>query len=170
MELNANILDDKRIKILNLLLQKQIIPERGEFNLNKLIEKISPEDYRKILEENPEFEELWKDVDIPKSLTEFLTYNGFAKKEGDNLELTKERGRDLKRHGNYNKLLEDERYITNEARRVSELELEANRMSHRQYKINLLIAFGTCVAATYYLLEILDGFFGFYKYSHHYSL
>jgi hypothetical protein len=164
---NRNILDDRRIKVLNLLLQKQTIPEHGEFNLHNLLANISPEEYKKIIEENPEFEGLWKNVDMSKSLATFLTDNGFAKQKGDNLQLTKERGRDLKKLGSYGKLLEDERFITNEARRVSELELEADRVARRQYKINVLIALGTGMAAIYYLLEILDGFFGFYKYHHH---
>ena len=120
----------------------------------------------RLLRGNPEFETVWRDVDIAKSLANFLVENGLAKQHGENLQLTGERGRDLQKQGSYSKLLEDERYITSEARRVSELELEANRMAHRQYKINALIAFGTCVAALYYLLEILNGFFGFYHHCH----
>ena len=162
----ANILDDRRIKLLNFLLQRNKIPPDGEFNLQKLITDICPEEYDKLFVGTPEFEGVWRDVDMSKSLTNFLIENGLAKQHGENLQLTGMRGRDLQKQGSYGKLLEDERYITSEARRVSELELEANRMAHRQYKINALIAFGTCMAALYYLLEILNGFFGFYRYSH----
>jgi hypothetical protein len=161
----TNILDDRRIKLLNYLLQKNKIPQNDEFNLRKIIADIRPDEYDKLFAENPEFDDLWRDVDMPKSLTRFLIENGLAKRHGENLQLTGGRGRDLQKQGNYGKLLEDERHITNEARRVSELELEADRMAHRQYKINALIAFGTCIAALYYLLEILNGFFGFYHYS-----
>ena len=162
----TNILDDRRIKLLNYLLQKNKIPRNGDFNLQKLIADIRPDEYDKLFAENPEFENVWQDVDMSKSLTNFLIENGLAKQHGENLELAGLRGRDLQKQGSYGKLLEDERNITNEARRVSELELEANKMSHRQYKINALIAFGTCMAALYYLLEILNGFFGFYHYAH----
>ena len=162
----ANILDDRRIKLLNFLLQKNKIPQNGEFNLRKLIEDIKPGDYEKLFAGSPEFETVWHDVDMSKSLSNFLIENDLAKQHGENLQLTGVRGRDLQKQGSYGKLLEDERYITNEARRVSELELDANRMAHRQYKINALIAFGTCMAALYYLLEILNGFFGFYHYAH----
>ena len=162
----ANILDDRRIKLLNFLLQKNKIPKDGEFDLHKLIADIQPDEYKKLFAENPEFETVWQDVDMSRSLANFLIENGLAKQHGENLQLTGVRGRDLQKQGNYGKLLEDERYITNEARRVSELELDANRMAHRQYKINALIAFGTCMAALYYLLEILNGFFGFYHYAH----
>jgi len=161
----TNILDDRRIKLLNYLLQKNRIPQNEDFNLEELIADIRPEEYNKLFAENREFEGIWRDIDMPKSLEKFLIENGLAKHHGENLQLTGVRGRDLQKQGSYGKLLEDERYITNEARRVSELELEANRMSHRQYKINALIAFGTCMAALYYLLEILNGFFGFYHYS-----
>ena len=163
---DANILDDRRIKLLNFLLQKNKIPQNGDFDLRKLIADIQPEEYEKLFAENPEFETVWRDVDMSKSLANFLIENDLAKQHGENLQLTGVRGQDLQKQGSYGKLLEDERYITNEARRVSELELEANRMAHRQYKINALIAFGTCKAALYYLLEILNGFFGFYHYSH----
>ncbi len=163
---DANILDDRRIKLLNFLLQKNKIPQNGDFDLRKLIADIQPEEYEKLFAENPEFETVWRGVDMSKSLTNFLIENDLAKQHGENLQLTGVRGQDLQKQGSYGKLLEDERYITNEARRVSELELEANRMAHRQYKINALIAFGTCMAALYYLLEILNGFFGFYHYSH----
>ena len=163
---DANILDDRRIKLLNFLLQKNKIPQNGDFDLRKLIADIQPEEYEKLFAENPEFETVWRDVDMSKSLANFLIENDLAKQHGENLQLTGVRGQDLQKQGSYGKLLEDERYITNEARRVSELELEANRMAHRQYKINALIAFGTCMAALYYLLEILNGFFGFYHYSH----
>ena len=161
-----NILDDRRIKLLNFLLQKNKIPKEGAFNLQKLISDIQPGEYDKLFAENPEFENVWRNVDMSKSLANFLIENGLAKQDGENLRLTGMRGRDLQKQGSYGKLLEDERYITNEARRVSELEIDANRMAHRQYKINALIAFGTCMAALYYLLEILNGFFGFYHYSH----
>jgi len=161
-----SILDDRRIKLLNFLLQKNKIPQHGAFNIRDLIDNIPPDEYRKLFEENPEFEEMWQNVDMASSLSHFLIENGIAQQEGNNLYLTVNRGRDLQKQGNYNKLLEDERYITNEARRVSELELEADRTAHRQYKINVLIAFGTCIAALYYVLEILDGFLGFYKYHH----
>jgi len=168
MEKNGgtNILDDRRIKLLNYLLQKNKIPQKGEFDLRKLIAEIRPEEYERLFAENPEFESVWRGVDMSKSLSNFLVENDLATKEGEKLELTGARGQDLQRQGSYGKLLEDERYITSEARRVSELELEANQMAHRQYKINALIAFGTCMAALYYLLEILNGFFGFYHYSH----
>ncbi len=162
----TNILDDRRIKLLNFLLQKNKIPVKGDFNLQKLIKDIRPDEYDKLFAGNPEFENVWRDVDMSKSLSNFMVENDLAKKNGDNLELTGVRGQDLQKQGSYGKLLEDERYITNEARRVSELELDANRMAHRQYNINALIAFGTCVAALYYLLEILNGFFGFYHYAH----
>jgi len=164
--LQTNILDDRRIKLLNFLLQENKIPVSGEFNLGKIIANIPPGQYKKVFAENPEFENVWQDIDMPKSLANFLTENGLAKQNGENLQLTIARGRDLQKQGSYGKLLEDERYITNEARRVSELELEADRMFHRQYKMNALIAFGTCIAALYYLLEILNGFFGFYHYPH----
>lgn len=163
----GNILDDRRIKILNVLLEKHKIPEYEEFNLRELIAKIPEDEYNRIFEVHPEFEEIWRNVDMAESLTKFLVENGLAKQNGNQLQLTVTRGRDLQKQGSYSKLLEDERYITSEARRVSELEMEADRMSHRQYKINVLIAFGTCIAALYYLLEILDGFFGFYQYHHH---
>jgi hypothetical protein len=162
----TNILDDRRIKLLNYLLKKNKIPEKGEFNLQKLLTDIRPDEYEKLFAGNPEFETVWRDVDMSRSLTNFLVENDLAKKQGENLQLTGTRGQDLQKQGSYSKLLEDERYITSEARRVSELELEANRMAHRQYKINALIAFGTCMAALYYLLEILNGFFGFYHFSH----
>lgn len=160
-----SILDDRRIKLLNFLLQKNKIPQDGEFNLGKLIADIQPGEYEQLFADNPDFEAVWRDVDMSKSLANFLVENGLAKRHGENLQLTGGRGRDLQKQGSYGKLLEDERYITNEARRVSELEMEAHRMAHRQYKINALIAFGTCIAALYYLLEILNGFFGFYRYS-----
>ncbi len=162
----ANILDDRRIKLLNFLLQKNKIPKDGDFDLQKLVADIRPDEYEKLFAENPEFETVWRDVDMSKSLGNFLIENNLAKQHGENLQLTDVRGRDLQKQGNYSKLLEDERYITSEARRVSELELEANRMAHRQYNINALIAIGTCMAALYYLLEILNGFFGFYRYPH----
>lgn len=162
----ANILDDRRIKLLNYLLQNHKIPENADFNLKQLIADIRPEDYQKLFAGNPEFETVWRDVDMSKSLANFLIENNLARPEGENLHLTEARGQDLQKQGNYGKLLEDERYITSEARRVSELEIEANRISRRQYKINALIAFGTCMAALYYLLEILNGFFGFYHYAH----
>ena len=163
-EYQGNILDDRRVKVLNLLLQHQSIPD-GDFNLRDLIAALPPDEYKK-LTDDPEFAQLWKDVDMSQSLTRFLVDNGLANEHGDNLQLTEARGRDLKKQGSYGKLLEDERFITSEARRVNELELEADRMARRQYKINALIAFGTCVAALYYLLEILNGFFGFYRYHH----
>ncbi len=162
----TNILDDRRIKLLNFLLKENKIPEHGDFNLEKLLADIKPGEYQKLFANNPEFETVWKDVNMSKSLANFLIENDFARQDGENLELTGVRGRDLQKQGSYAKLLEDERHITREARRVSELELEANRMAHRQYKINVLIAFGTCMAALYYLLEILNGFFGFYHYAH----
>ncbi len=162
----TNILDDRRIKLLNYLLQQDKIPERGEFNLRKIIENIPPEEYRKLFVDNPEFEEVWGGVDMSKSLAKFLTENGLAMQKGENLQLTIVRGKDLQKQGSYGKLLEDERFITNEARRVSELELEADRMFRRQYKMNTLIAIGTSIAGLYYLLEILNGFFGFYRFAH----
>jgi len=161
----GNILDDRRVKVLNLLLQLHRIPEHSEFNLRQLIDSLPADEYKKLTEE-PEFAELWKNVDMARSLSDFLVENGLAKRHGDDLQLTVSRGRDLKKQGSYGKLLEDERYITSEARRVNELELEAHRMQRRQYKINALIAFGTCIAALYYLLEILNGFFGFYHFHH----
>jgi len=163
-EYQGNILDDRRVKVLNLLLQHHSIPD-GDFNLRDLIAALPPDEYKK-LTDDPEFAQLWKDVDMSQSLTRFMVDNGLANEHGDNLQLTEARGRDLKKQGSYGKLLEDERFITSEARRVNELELEADRMARRQYKINALIAFGTCVAALYYLLEILNGFFGFYRYHH----
>jgi hypothetical protein len=162
-----SIVDDRRIRLLNFLLQKHKIPEYGEFNLRELIGSISDADYNEICRENPEFAQIWQNVDMADSLTQFLVDNGLAKRNGENLQLTFQRGRDLKRQGSYSKLLEDERYIVDESRRVSELEIEADRMAHRQYKINVLIAFGASIAALYYVLEILDGFFGFYKFHHH---
>lgn len=164
-QIQNGTLDDRRVKILDLLLQRQSIPEQGDFDLDKLIANLPPEEYKKIAD-STEFQELWKDVDLGKSLAKFLVENGLADHHGNNLELTTDRGRELKKQGSYGKLLEDERYIVNEARRVNELELEADRVAHRQYKINVLIAVGTCMAALYYLLEILDGFFGFYKFHH----
>ena len=161
---NPNILDDRRIKLLNFLLKNHIIPEHGDFNLQNLIAKIPAEEYNDLFQDNKEFDGLWKNIDMPKSLTSFLIENDLAEKHGENLQLTEVRGRDLQKQGSYGKLLEDERYITNEARRVSELEVEANRMFRRQYKINLFIALGTGVAALYYLLEILNGFWGFYRF------
>ena len=169
MEQNQHntIPEDRRIKLLNFLLQKHSIPEYSEFNLEELISKIPPEDYKRIFDENPDFERMWQHVDMVDTLTHFLVENGLAKKKGDKLQLTINRGRDLQKQGSYGKLLEGERHIVDEARRVSELEIEADRTAHRQYKINVLIAFGTCMAAIYYILEILDGFFGFYPYHHH---
>ena len=162
----SNILDDRRIKLLNYLLLKNKIPESGAFNLQSLIANIPPEEYKKLFADNPEFESVWRDVNMSDSLTKFLIDNGLAEQTDDNLQLTLDRGKDLQKQGSYSKLLEDERYITNEARRVSELELEADRMFRRQYKMNALIAIGTCIAALYYLLGILNGFFGFYQYPH----
>ena len=162
----ASILDDRRIKLLNFLLQKNKIPREKDFNLQELIAGLQPGELEQLFAGNPEFESLWRDIDIAQSLGNFLIENGLAQQHGENLQLTGARGRDLQKQGSYGKLLEDERYITNEARRVSELELDANRMAHRQYQINALIALGTCVAAIYYLLEILNGFFGFYHYHH----
>ncbi len=162
---NSNILDDRRIKLLNFLLRKNKIPEHGDFNLGDLVKNIPPEEYKKIFENNPEFETIWKNIDMPKSLTSFLVENDLARTNGENLQLTEARGRDLQKQGSYGKLLEDERYITNEARRVSELEIEANKMFRRQYMINIIIALGTGMAAIYYLLEILNGFLGFYRFS-----
>ena len=161
-----NILDDRRIRLLNFLLQRDKIPNNGDFNLHELIAKIPAEEYKRIFESNPEFEAVWKNVDMSSSLANFLVDNDLAKKHGENLQLTDDRGRDLHKQGSYGKLLEDERYITSEARRVSELELEADRMFRRQFKMNLIIALGTGMAALYYLLEILNGFFGFYRFSH----
>ena len=158
--------DDRRIKLLNFLLQKHFIPEYKEFDLEELINKIPEGDYKKIFDANPEYEQIWKNINMANTLTEFLVDNGLAKQKGNKLQLTNQRGRDLQKQGSYGKLLEDERYIADEARRVSELEIEADKMAHRQYKINALIAFGTCMAALYYILEILDGFFGFYPYHH----
>lgn len=162
----TNILDDRRVKLLNYLLRKNKIPQSGEFNLQNIIANIPPEEYKKLFADNPEFESVWRDIDMSKSLTKFLIENDLAIQNGENLQLTFERGKDLQKQGSYSKLLEDERHITNEARRVSELELEADRMFRRQYYINALIAFGTCMAALYYFMEILNGFFGFYRYAH----
>ena len=159
--------DDRRIKLLNFLLQKHKIPEFEEFNLDDLLKNISADDLKKIYTQNPEFEKLWQHVNMSASLSDFLLENGLAKQSGDNLQLTHERGRDLKKQGSYSRLLADERHIADEARRVNELEKEADRTAHRQYKINVLIALGTCIAALYYVLEILDGFFGFYTFHHH---
>src|ERR1700761_1694073 len=125
----GNILDDRRIKLLNLLLKYHSIPERGDFNLADIIADLPTDEYRKLIED-PEFAQLWKDVDVPQSLRKFLIDNGLATEHGKNLELTLNRGRDLKKQGSYGKLLEDERYIASEARRVTELELEAHRMAH----------------------------------------
>jgi len=161
-----NILDDRRIKLLNFLLKNHIIPEHGDFNLKDIINKIPAEEYNELFRDNKEFDGVWKNIDMPKSLADFLLENDLAERHGENLQLTEARGRDLQKQGSYGKLLEDERYITNEARRVSELEIEANKMFRRQYKINLFIALGTGVAALYYLLEILNGFWGFYRYPH----
>ena len=164
-DLQTNMLDDRRIKLLNYLLRKDKIPQNGEFNLQNIVANIPPEEYKQLFADNPEFENVWRDIDIPKSLSKFLVENGLATQQGDNtLQLTVDRGKDLRKQGSYGGLLADERYITNEARRVSELELEADRMFRRQYKMNVLIALGTCVAAVYYLLEILNNFFGFYPY------
>jgi hypothetical protein len=160
----SNILDDRRIKLLNFLLEKNKIPKNGDFNLHDLIKNIPSEEYKKIFENNPEFEAIWKNIDMSKSLANFLVDNDLAQKSGDNLQLTSDRGRDLQKQGTYGKLLEDEKYIASEARRVSGLEVEADRMFHRQYKFNAIIAFGTIIAALYYLLEILNGFFGFYRF------
>ncbi len=162
-EYKGNILDDRRIKLLNLLLKYHSIPEQGDFDLADIIAALPAGEYKK-LTEDPEFAQLWKDVDMQVSLRKFLIENGLAREHGNNLQLTRERGRDLKKQGSYGKLLEDERHITNEARRVSELEQDAHRMARRQYKINALIAFGTCIAALYYVLEILNGFYGFYRF------
>ena len=76
------------------------------------------------------------------------------------------RGRALQKQGSHSKLLEDARHITSEARGVSELELEAQHMAYPHYKINALIAIGTCMALLYSLPEITNGFFGFYHYPH----
>lgn len=159
-----NILDDRRIKLLNFLLKNHVIPEHGDFNLKDLITKIPAKEYNELFHDNKEFDGVWKNIDLPKSLTNFLIENDLAKEHGDNLQLTEARGRDLQKQGSYGKLLEDERFITNEARRVSELEIEANKMFRRQYITNMIIALGTGMAAIYYLLEILNGFFGFYHY------
>lgn len=163
---DSNILDDRRIKLLNFLLQKNKIPRNGDFNLHDIIAAIPPDEYQELFADSREFESVWKDIDISDSLEKFLIENGLAKANGKYLQLTGLRGRDLQKQGSYGKLLEDERYITSEARRVSELELEADRMYHRQYRTNLLIAIGTSIAGIYYLLEILNGFFGFYHYAH----
>ena len=69
---DANILDDRRIKLLNFLLQKNKIPQNGDFDLRKLIADIQPEEYEKLFAENPEFETVWRDVDMSKSLANFL--------------------------------------------------------------------------------------------------
>lgn len=159
-----NILDDRRIKLLNFLLKNHVIPEHGEFNLRDLVTRIPANEYNELFRDNDEFDGVWKNIDLPKSLANFLVENDLARKNGENLQLTEIRGRDLQKQGSYGKLLEDERYITNEARRVSELELEANKMFRRQYRINVVIALGTGMAALYYLLEILNGFFGFYRF------
>ena len=161
-----NILDDRRVKLLNFLLKNHVIPEHGDFSLKDLITKIPAEEYNELFRENNEFDGVWKNIDMSKSLANFLVENDLALKHGENLQLTEARGRELQKQGNYGKLLEDERYITNEARRVSELEIEANRMFHRQYVINIIIALGTGMAAIYYLLEILNGFLGFYHFAH----
>ena len=161
-----NILDDRRIKLLNFLLKKHEIPEHGDFNLYELIAKIPTEEYDGLFRDSKEFDGIWKQVDMSRSLASFLVENDLATQHGENLELTETRGRDLQKQGSYGKLLEDERYITNEARRVSGLELEAAKMFRRQYHINLFIAVGTGMAALYYLLEILNGFLGFYRYAH----
>lgn len=166
-QLQTSILDDRRIKLLNYLLQQNKIPQNGDFDLEKIIANIPPEEYKQLFADNTEFESVWRDVDMPKSLSKFLVDNGLARwNSNNNLQLTIDRGKDLQKQGSYDKLLADERYITNEARRVSELELEADRMFRRQYKMNVLIATGTCIAALYYLLEILNNFFGFYPYHH----
>lgn len=167
MEANdSNILDDRRIKLLNFLLQNHDIPEQGDFNLRELIDRIPPEEYKKLFDGSHEFDAVWKNIDMPGSLTNFLVEHNLARPHGDNLQLTAERGRDLQKQGSYGKLLEDERYITSEARRVTELEMEANKMYRRQYLMNIIIALGTGMAALYYLLAILNGFFGFYRYPH----
>lgn len=160
------ILDDRRIKLLNFLLKNHEIPEHGDFNLRELITKIPAEEYKELFRNSNEFDNVWENIDMPKSLADFLIENDLARKTGENLELTTARGRDLQKQGSYGKLLEDERHITNEARRVSELEIEANKMFKRQYKINLVIAAGTAMAALYYLLAILNGFWGFYRFPH----
>jgi len=169
MDSNNNepsILDDRRIALLNFLLLNNKIPLNADFNIRDLIAAIPPDQYKKLFENNPEFEAIWKNVDMSQSLSKFLLEHDLAQKHGDNLRLTAERGSDLKRQGSYGKLLEDERFISSEARRITEMELEADRMFHRQFKMNVLIAIGTGMAALYYLLEILNGFFGFYKYPH----
>jgi hypothetical protein len=134
--------------------------------LHDIIANISPDEYQTLFADSHEFENVWKDIDISESLEKFLIENGLAKPHGKYLQLTGVRGKDLQKQGSYAKLLEDDRYITSEARRVNELELEADRMYHRQYRTNVLIAIGTSIAGLYYLLEILNGFFGFYHYAH----
>src|SRR5689334_19025373 len=92
-----NILDDRRIKLLNFLLKNHVIPEQGDFNLKDLITKIPAEEYNELFRDNKEFDGVWKNVDMPKSLTNFLIENDLAKKHGDNLQLTQARGRDLQK-------------------------------------------------------------------------
>jgi len=161
-----NIPDDRRIKLLNFLLKNHVMPAHGEFNLRDLISKIPADEYNRLFQDNKELDGIWQHIDMPGSLASFLVENDLAERHGDNLQWTEVRGRDLQKQGSYAKLLEDERHITSEARRVSELEIEANRMFRRQYKINVIIAIGTGMAALYYLLEILNGFFGFYRFAH----
>ncbi len=161
-----SILDDRRIKLLNFLLDKHEIPEYGTFNIAHLLQQIDHEELKEVFKGSTEFEEMWQNVDLAASLSRFLVENGLAKETNGNLQLTVARGRSLKQQGSYDRLLADERFIASEARRVTELEKEADRTAHRQYKINFVIAFGTSIAAIYYILEILNGFIGFYKYGH----
>ena len=137
----SSLMDDRMIKLLNFLLQKHQIPEYEEFNLEKLINSISPEEYANLFKQHPEFEQFWQNVDMASVLTEFLVDNGLAKQSGNNLQLTLDRGRDLKKQGSYARLLEDERHIVSEARRVTELELEADRVAHRHIYCRVVLCF-----------------------------
>ncbi|MBS1780153.1 MAG: hypothetical protein JST70_12550 [Bacteroidetes bacterium] len=94
-------------------------------------------------------------------IEDYLVENGFAIKRSDlqnggreYLELT-DMGRQLKSAGSVKVFVLNRDH---EARRTRSLE----RLGYRQNRINFWIALGTCTAAIYYLLEILNHFYHFY--------
>jgi hypothetical protein len=152
-------LDDKEIKILDLILE--YIPFYGEFNLSEkvnLIKKDKLEDIKKNLT-NPD--------EQFRSIKDFLVEHGYAIKRNDVLpnetfiEL-KERGRWLKEQGSMRSYLDYQKQKKEKARHESEERLRAIERNKQMNKLTSWIAISTGMAAIYYLLEILNHILGFY--------
>lgn len=89
----------------------------------------------------------------------FLLHHGYCKidttKSNDHfiyVELT-QKGRDLKEVGNY---YDFSKNLTSDTTRIRTLERESAKMARRQHNVNVWIAVGTCVAASYNLIQIVQ--------------